>query len=628
MLLALLLAVLAPALCVLWFMSAAMRNERLAVQQDLMTVYVNHLHTVQRQLTTYCKDKQLAAQALAGLPPSAWFAAMVRSNIADSAVLYDTNGAVLYPAPVALSATGQSDEAAAWIAARDLEFQKFDYSAAAAVYGRIAGEMTDPNLKVRALQSQASCLIKAGRAGESVGLLKDLVSRDEFRYSIGAQGTLAVPNAQLLLLKLVNDRADPVFERTSRELVARLEDYTDSRLSAGQRRFLMEEMERMTGHRFDTLRAEQLASEYIERSPNLPAQSVVQPAAMAGVYRLATANRAAVLLLRESEFMAELNALIREIALPEVVIRLVKPQERYRHAGMVPMQDAGELLANWKIVLNFRGADPFEAASERQVRIYLWSGALVISFIGFLALIAARFFSAQMRLTQLKNDLVSAVSHELKTPLASMRVLVETLIARRYRSSEQLEQYLQLIAKENYRLSHLIENFLSFSRMEQNRQKFYFDDTEPGGVVRDAVDAMHDRFGSDRCKLSVEVAETLPMVRADKEALTTVLINLLDNAYKYSGEEKEITVRAFRDNGSVTFEVTDNGIGLSARDAKRVFERFYQVDQSSTRRAGGCGLGLSIVQFIVRAHGGTVSVESELGKGSAFVVRIPLEKAT
>src|SRR5690348_1106210 len=120
----------------------------------------------------------------------------------------------------------------------------------------------------------------------------------------------------------------------------------------------------------------------------------------------------------------------------------------------------------------------------------------------------------------------------------------------------------------------------------------------------------------------MDVAPQLPAVRGDADALTTVLVNLLDNACKYTESDKRIAARAYANCETVCFEVADNGIGLRAGDTRRIFDRFYQVDQSLTRQRGGCGLGLSIVQSIVRAHGGTVEVESELGKGSTFRVRI------
>jgi signal transduction histidine kinase len=224
---------------------------------------------------------------------------------------------------------------------------------------------------------------------------------------------------------------------------------------------------------------------------------------------------------------------------------------------------------------------------------------------------------------QLRNDLVANVTHELKTPLSSMRLLVDTLLNSPVLHEATAREYLQLIASENLRLSRLIDNFLAFSRMERNKQAFDFVETAPKTIVDTAAAAVRERFNTAECRFEIEVADGLPPIRADGSAMVTALLNLLDNACKYSGERKEITLRAGAENGHVDFEVADNGIGVAPREIKRIFKRFYQVDQRLARTGGGCGLGLSIVQFIVTAHQGTVRVESEPGRGSTFTISIP-----
>src|SRR5581483_10821833 len=147
--------------------------------------------------------------------------------------------------------------------------------------------------------------------------------------------------------------------------------------------------------------------------------------------------------------------------------------------------------------------------------------------------------------------------------------------------------------------------------------------TAPQRVVEAAVESAYDRLHAPDCHFEVDVSPGLPAVRADEDALVTVLLNLLDNAYKYSPGEKRIVLRALRRDGHVVFAVEDNGIGIAAREQKRIFRRFYQVDRRLAREAGGVGLGLSIVDFIVRAHGGSVRVKSSPGKGSTFLVVMP-----
>lgn len=236
---------------------------------------------------------------------------------------------------------------------------------------------------------------------------------------------------------------------------------------------------------------------------------------------------------------------------------------------------------------------------------------------------AGQAVSRQIKLNKLKNDFIATVSHELKTPLASMRVLVDTLLEGNYDDQKQVTEYLRLTSKENERLSRLIDNFLTFSRMERNKQAFDIASVSPAEIANVAAEAMQAKFEKDKVKFSLNISKPLPMINADKDAIVTVLVNLLDNAYKYTGDDKCIELRVFAEDNYVCFLVTDNGIGMTRRQIKRIFDRFYQVDHSLSRQAGGCGLGLSIVKFIVDAHKGKITVESKPGKGSEFTIRVP-----
>jgi signal transduction histidine kinase len=263
--------------------------------------------------------------------------------------------------------------------------------------------------------------------------------------------------------------------------------------------------------------------------------------------------------------------------------------------------------------LRLESPDPFASAAKRKRTIYLWAGVITSAGMAMLALLVAGYLRRQIRLTRLKNDLIATVSHELKTPLSSMRLLVDTLLAGRYQNEQQILDYLQLISRENTRLSNLIDNFLAFSRMERKKTTFERSSIRAEEIVKAAVEAVADRAEAPGCRLEVSLAPELPSIRGDRDALVTVRVNLLDNALKYTSEPKIIRLRCTASNGWVSIEVEDNGIGFSPRDAKRIFERFYQVDESLSRRAGGCGLGLSIVEFIVTAHGGTVAARGEPG---------------
>jgi signal transduction histidine kinase len=224
----------------------------------------------------------------------------------------------------------------------------------------------------------------------------------------------------------------------------------------------------------------------------------------------------------------------------------------------------------------------------------------------------------------MKNDFIATVSHELKTPLASMRVLVETLLEGNVRDDAQAREYLRLTVKENARLSRMIDNFLTFSRMERNKVAFTFSDAKPAVIASDAIEAVKTKYDTHECQLTQEIPNDLPDIQADHDAIVTVLVNLLDNACKYTTDHKQVSLRIYPDDGDVYFAVSDNGIGLARRHHRKIFDRFYQVDSSLSRKAEGCGLGLSIVKFIVDAHKGKISVESKPGGGSTFIVRLPI----
>lgn len=259
-----------------------------------------------------------------------------------------------------------------------------------------------------------------------------------------------------------------------------------------------------------------------------------------------------------------------------------------------------------------------------QYKIYIWTALTAAIAICSIAAAAGLAVNQQLRLRELKNTSVATVAHELRTPLATMRMLVDTLREGRYHSVGQLREYLNLLHAENLRLSRLTEHFLTHSRLERGQQAFAFASVPIGAVVDPTLAALRSKLEAPGCTFTLDVAHTLPEVLADRDSLVTVLINLLDNALKYSGEEKRITLRARREGETLLFVVEDNGIGLTPAERNRIFEPFYQVDQKLSRTRGGCGLGLSIVQAIVTAHRGHVEIASEPGRGAAFAVSIPL----
>jgi signal transduction histidine kinase len=281
------------------------------------------------------------------------------------------------------------------------------------------------------------------------------------------------------------------------------------------------------------------------------------------------------------------------------------------------------MLPGWQLAFTTAHSASVDAESIRRRNLYLWTGYLGIAALVITGLLFGRVFRRHIQLARLKTDLVATVSHELKTPLASMRLLVDALLEEDDFDPVRTREYLTLIAGENQRLTGLVENFLTFSRIERRKLPFEFRSASPEAVVHSAAAAMRGRFEQSGGSMTVDVEPGLPVFRADPDALTTVLINLLDNAFKYSPDEKRVTICARRNAGRVIFAVADSGVGISTTDQRRIFREFYRVDQSMASDTMGCGLGLHIVEYIVKAHGGEVRVSSAPGKGSTFTILIP-----
>lgn len=278
-------------------------------------------------------------------------------------------------------------------------------------------------------------------------------------------------------------------------------------------------------------------------------------------------------------------------------------------------------FADWEVELYLRGGNAVIASTDEDIALFAWTAGLAVVANLVIAGLAGSAVLRQMKMQELKNSTLATVTHEFKTPLASMRVLLDTLLEGRYRSPEQFREYLELAVRENHRLSRLIENFLTLSRIERGVYTFHKEAVAPGEIVQAAIDAMNVKMEGSH--IESRPGENLPPVLGDRDALGMALLNLLENAWKYTGGEKQIAVETRRDGGRVVFTVSDNGIGIDRSEQENIFKRFYQVDQKLSRSAEGCGLGLSIVKHIVEAHGGSVSVESALGKGSRFLISIP-----
>jgi signal transduction histidine kinase len=258
------------------------------------------------------------------------------------------------------------------------------------------------------------------------------------------------------------------------------------------------------------------------------------------------------------------------------------------------------------------------------INLSLWI-LMTLFLIAAIALML-RTASREMKLTQMKADFVSNVSHELRTPLASIRVLAELLNLGRISQPDRVREYGAYIESEGRRLTQVINNILDFSRIESGRKLFQFESCDVKELVNGTLEAFTVHLKQNGFTLSYEAPQnSLPKVVLDPDAIALALTNLLDNAIKYSGDEKEINVRITQSDGFVAIAVADRGVGIAAEEHEKIFEKFYRVSTGLVHDVKGSGLGLSLVKHIVLAHHGKITVQSKPGEGSVFTIHLPVE---
>jgi len=258
-------------------------------------------------------------------------------------------------------------------------------------------------------------------------------------------------------------------------------------------------------------------------------------------------------------------------------------------------------------------------------RSFLILGVLSLLLVGGLCL-AYRAVSKEVALARLKSDFVSNVSHELRTPLSLIRLYAETLELGRITTQDKVEEYYRIIRKESERLTALINNILDFSRIEAGRKEYEFRETDIAELVRNTLDSYRDQIQHQGFAFEENIDPTVPPVHVDREAIARSLVNLVNNALKYSAEDKFLRIKLYRSNGSVKLEVIDRGIGIARSEQSKIFEKFYRAGDPLVHNTKGSGLGLSLVRHIAHAHGGEVEVESAPGKGSKFTLSLPVAK--
>lgn len=258
--------------------------------------------------------------------------------------------------------------------------------------------------------------------------------------------------------------------------------------------------------------------------------------------------------------------------------------------------------------------------STIEIAFIVLMGVVILAAILF----GYRYTVRQLELAALKASFVSNVTHELKTPIALIRLAVDTLQMHRITNPEEGERFLASISRETAKLTRLVDNILDLARFEAGHHHLKLEPVDLSQLARETLEGFQPRLDHAAFQVEADLPAGLPAARGDATALSHCVLNLLDNAVKYSRDDRTIKVSTAASDGHVTLSVADRGIGISAGDRRRIFEKFVRIENGLVHDVKGAGLGLSLVQQIMRAHGGRVEVNAQSGGGSVFTLVLPV----
>ena len=296
----------------------------------------------------------------------------------------------------------------------------------------------------------------------------------------------------------------------------------------------------------------------------------------------------------------------------------------------VPETLTGE-QAIWLIPDYFLGIQPVGMTIRDLARQRAMRNIGLIILVDLLLVIGALFFyrsvRRESRLAKIKSDFVSNVSHEIRTPLSLISMYAETLQMGRIKDEGKRYKYYDIIYREAQRLSGIVNNILNFSRIETGRRKFHFSEVDVNEVINTVLKNYHYHLEKHHFQVEKELDQTIKTISGDREAITETVINLMDNAIKYSDKHKWLKIQTGLKGTFICIEIMDKGVGIPQREQTLIFDKFYRVTKGAlAHHAKGSGLGLSIVHFIMQAHHGRIEVDSKEGNGSTFRLLFPIDK--
>ncbi len=676
---ALALGVLIPSMSILWFMTQALNNERLAASQKVALAYRSQLENIDQTWQHYWHQtlQALAEQSLSNnhlqtvTSARLFFKQAIINNHAQGIVVAlphaesstDSESIkTLYPNN-SLALSTQNSLSSPMVnrlqqQAQMLEFTEQNYSAAILKYQQLLALDTPIEQHLQYLLFTARLLVKSEQYVQAFQLISEQLLASQHKNKTTSSGRNIAVNALIMGRKILLSAPQESWsnkDALSRHLLSiaseRALDYTLS-IPAAQRYFLMQEFNQRV-EESPLFSAEKLSQKFVLSLTNqqVARLSSSQLTYLANLDSWAikitnlhlshkhtdsvTAEPYYVIALFTQE---QLNQTLQSlVSLPsDIEVLLSTPFDHKPHSGsdfIVQMSTTTDTTPNWSILLRYKTQiDKPKLATSTLSNIYLYFtvAIVLIAIFTIIALYVSKHLLKQKKLHLLKTDLMTTITHELKTPLSSSRLLIEILLTREKPLDQQTIDYLTLIDDENIRLSRLIDNFLTFSKMETSKPIFDFQDCDLNDIVNSALQPFKKKLIADGFQLAVNLGRLEDKVTGDFDLLVVVISNLIENAYKYSSHQKILRIQTsnvqYQNKQWLSVKVTDTGIGISEQCQKSIFQRFYRADSQLSQSVSGCGLGLYIAQDLIEQHQGMIEVESQLTKGSTFTLYLPIKK--
>jgi two-component system phosphate regulon sensor histidine kinase PhoR len=278
------------------------------------------------------------------------------------------------------------------------------------------------------------------------------------------------------------------------------------------------------------------------------------------------------------------------------------------------------LLPQYSLGIVLKGGTIQSLVKDRaETNLILLLLLIIILFVG--GWIIFRNIKKEIALAKIKSDFVSNVSHELRTPLALISMFAETLEMGRVKTEEKKNEYYTIISHETARLSRIVNRILNFSQMEAGKRKYNFGNVQLNTIIEEVFNTYKFHLQNKGFKFTSNPDENIPLIYADKEAVSEAVINIIDNAVKYSHDIKDVELSTGTMGELVFVKIKDHGIGISAQDQKKIFDKFFRVSSGYVHNTKGTGLGLSLVKHIMDAHKGEITLHSIPGSGSSFILK-------